>query len=351
MGSPAGGEHHTHADGSSNPHHSRPGTLAAFVGPMSIRALLSASDGSDREVDLRQKPVDRVRDDELLWVDINGDDSDDLRVLRDALGLDEMVVEALTADLRLPDASVLDGAHQLTLLWLDDEGIDEPIPLQVVAGDGWVITRHGKSLDRLDRQREKITDQREIGSLRPAEFVVAILYWHLDGFFEVAEHLERAVERLDEQALGTDRDLLGRLVAMRQRIARARRIASLHTDVYAEIARPDFLSHLDDADSLLLSRAMERLERAIGAIANGREMLIGTFDVHMTRTAQRTNDIVRVLTWTSVILLPAVVVAGIMGMNFQVPLFDRPELFYVVIGLMLAMAVATLAIARWRNWL
>jgi Mg2+ and Co2+ transporter CorA len=96
---------------------------------------------------------------------------------------------------------------------------------------------------------------------------------------------------------------------------------------------------------------MERLERAIGAIANGREMLIGTFDVHMTRTAQRTNDIVRVLTWTSVILLPAVVVAGIMGMNFQVPLFDRPELFYVVIGLMLAMAVATLAVARWRHWL
>ncbi len=318
---------------------------------MSIRALLSSADGSDREVDLRHKPVDRIRDDELLWVDVSGEDPDDPGILRDALGLEESVAEALATELRGPGASVMDGAHQLTLLWLDDEGIDEPVLIQVVAGDGWVITRHSGSLERLDRQREKITDQREIGSLRPVEFVAAILDWHLDGFFEVAEHLERAVERLDEQALGTDRDLLGRLVAMRQRIARARRIASLHTDVYAEIARPDFLPHLDDADNLLLSRAMERLERAIGAIANGREMLIGTFDVHMTRTAQRTNDIVRVLTWTSVILLPAVVVAGIMGMNFEVPLFDRPELFYVVIGLMVAMAVATLAVARWRHWL
>ena len=318
---------------------------------MSIRALLSAADGSDREVDLREKPVDRIPDDELLWIDVSGDEEGDLRILRDALGLDETVVEALAADLRLPDASVLDGAHQLTLLWLDDEGIDEPVPIQVVAGDGWVITRHGRSLDRLDRQREKITDQREIGSLRPVEFVAAILDWHLDGFFEVAEHLERAVERLDEQALGTDRDLLGRLVAMRQRIARARRIASLHTDVYAEIARPDFLPHLEDADNLLLSRATERLERAIAAIANGREMLIGTFDVHMTRTAQRTNDIVRVLTWTSVILLPAVVVAGIMGMNFQVEIFEQTQLFWVVIGFMIATAVVTLLIARWRGWL
>ena len=69
-------------------------------------------------------------------------------------------------------------------------------------------------------------------------------------------------------------------------------------------------------------------------------MLIGTFDVHMTRTAQRTNDIVRVLTWTSVILLPAVVLAGIMGMNFKVPLFDQTR---AVLGRhrssMLAMAV------------
>jgi magnesium transporter len=318
---------------------------------MSIRALLSAADGSDREVDLRHQPVDRLHDDELLWVDVSGDDPDAPGILRDALGLDETVTEALATELQGPDASVLDRAHQLTLLWLDDEGIDEPALIQVVAGDGWVITRHVESLDRLDRQREKITDQREIGSLRPVEFVVAILGWHLDGFFEVAEHLEREVERLDEQALGTERDLLGRLVAMRHRIARARRIASLHIGVYSEIARPDFLPHLEDADNVLLTQARERLERAIAAIANGREMLIGTFDVHMTRTAQRTNDIVRVLTWTSVILLPAVVVAGIMGMNFQVPLFDQPELFYVVIGLMLAMAVATLVVARWRHWL
>ncbi len=80
-------------------------------------------------------------------------------------------------------------------------------------------------------------------------------------------------------------------------------------------------------------------------------MLIGTFDVHMTRTAQRTNDIVRVLTWASVILLPAVVVAGIMGMNFKVGIFDNPTFFWVVIGLMVIMAATTLLVARWRRWL
>jgi Mg2+ and Co2+ transporter CorA len=318
---------------------------------MSIRALLSAADGSDREVDLRNETMERIRDHELLWVDITGEEDGDLQIVRDALKVDEHVAEALADELQGPDASVLDGVAQLTLVWLDGDDTDEPIPIQVVAGDGWVITRHPKPLERLDQQREKITDQREIGLLRPVEFVVAILGWHLDGFFKVAEHLERSVDQLDERALSTDRDLLGRLVSMRRRIARARRIAALHTDVYAEIARPDFMPRLEDADNALLAQATERLERAIGAIANVREMLIGTFDVHMTRTAQRTNDIMRVLTWTSVILLPAAVVAGIMGMNFQVWLFERAELFWVVIGFMVTTAVVTLLIARWRGWL
>jgi len=59
----------------------------------------------------------------------------------------------------------------------------------------------------------------------------------------------------------------------------------------------------------------------------------------------------RLLTLASVILLPSVVLAGIMGMNFKVGLFDEPNLFWVVIGIMGAMAVAALGIARWRCWL
>ena len=318
---------------------------------MSIRALLSAADGSDREPDLRDTPISSLRDDELLWVDVTGHDDEDVRILRDAMGIDDEVASALSATLRAPGASVMSNAAQLVLLWVDDEGLDEPVPIQVIAGDEWVITRHAETLPRLDAHREKIKDQRAIGSLTPVEFVAAILDWHVDGFFAVAEHLERAVDQLDEAALSTDRDLLGRLVAMRKVIARARRIAAAHTDVYSEVNRPDFLPELEDRDNALLARAAARLDRAIVAIANVREQLIGTFDVHMTRTAQRTNDIMRVLTWTSVILLPAAVVAGVMGMNFKVGLFDVPELFWVVIGFMITMAVVTLLIALRKGWL
>jgi len=318
---------------------------------MSIEALLSSADGSDRAVDLRDGTVDRIRDDELLWVDVSGDEEEELQIVSDALGLGGDLAEALGGDLgETPDARVLSDGVELTLLWFD-EGDEKPAPMLVLAGSGWVITRHPQALERLDEQREKISDQREIGLLRPVEFVAAILNWHLDAFFRTASAFEREVDRLDTDALASDRDLLDRLVAIRQRIARARRVAAAHSGVYAEIARPDFLPELEDADAALLVQLSERLERATAAIANVREMLIGTFDVYMTRVAQRTNDVMRLLTWVSVLLLPAVVIAGVMGMNFKVGFFDNPGYFFVVIGLMVALAAGTLVVARWRGWL
>ncbi len=80
-------------------------------------------------------------------------------------------------------------------------------------------------------------------------------------------------------------------------------------------------------------------------------MLIGTFDVHMTRTAQRTNDIMRLLTWVSVTLLPAGVLAGVMGMNFQVGLFENTSLFWIIVAAMILFALTTLVVARKRGWL
>jgi Mg2+ and Co2+ transporter CorA len=52
-----------------------------------------------------------------------------------------------------------------------------------------------------------------------------------------------------------------------------------------------------------------------------------------------------------VTLLPATVLAGVMGMNFEVGLFNYAWLYWVVIALMLAIAALVLAAARPREWI
>jgi Mg2+ and Co2+ transporter CorA len=59
----------------------------------------------------------------------------------------------------------------------------------------------------------------------------------------------------------------------------------------------------------------------------------------------------KTLTILNAILLPAVVVAGVMGMNFRVAFFDDPVNFWFVIAAMVMLATGILAFSRWRRWI
>jgi len=318
---------------------------------VTIRALLSRADGSDAEIDLSDVTSRRVKQDELLWVDALDPTEDEAGVVRAALKLTEESANAFASVPSEPTARVLEDGVEVVVLALGDDIGTDPVPLQILIGDGWVITHHEDVIAYLDEHRESVQDQREVGRLTPVEFLASVLDWHVDSFFDAAEGLEREVDELDDAALRTERNLLDRLVAMRRRIARVRRVLAAHNEVAAELARPDFMPESARHGLEALTAVSKRLARAADAVSNAREMLIGTFDVHMTRTAQRTNDTMRILTLASVILLPSVVLAGVMGMNFKVGMFENPNMFWVVIGVMLAMAAATVGIARWRGWL
>jgi Mg2+ and Co2+ transporter CorA len=318
---------------------------------VSIEALHARAGGDDELVDLATWDVSKIPHDELLWVDVIGPDDAELSIVQKALGLGESTMDALRGGADKPDAFVLPDGVQVIVRTPGPELDDDPATLQILMGAEWVVTCHTAPISFLDEHRERVRDEREMGLLTPVQFLAAVLDWEVDAFFRVAEQLEREVDRLDDAALRTEHDLLQRLVRMRRRIARARALLTSHREVFAELRRPDFMPEIEPAEAEMLTAVAQRLDRAAEAVGHAREMLIGTFDVHMTRTAQRTNDIVRVLTWASVILLPASLLAGIMGMNFRLGFFDDPNMFWLVIGFMLVVAATTLGFARVRGWL
>jgi hypothetical protein len=67
---------------------------------------------------------------------------------------------------------------------------------------------------------------------------------------------------------------------------------------------------------------LRRFEATVQEARDARESTVGSFDVLIARTGHRTNDIMKVLTLTSVILLPGALIAGLMGMNFKIGLFE-----------------------------
>jgi magnesium transporter len=92
-------------------------------------------------------------------------------------------------------------------------------------------------------------------------------------------------------------------------------------------------------------------ERIWDMLENYKEVVEALEDTNESVLNHRVNEILRVLTAISVIVLPLTLIASIWGMNVGVPGQGDSEDFYVVIAVMVVILVGMLAYFRRRGWL
>ena len=224
--------------------------------------------------------------------------------------------------------------------------------VDLLAAPNLVVTVHRGRIGALERFEEGLTGDTSLGVLSAADLVSSLVDEVITGYYGLAEAIEQEIDLLDQAALRSrkDHDVLAEIVAIRRRIGVIRRTLTPHRSALAALARPETQA---DAESVgqPWPGLVDRMEGALAAIEALRDTLLGTYDIHMGRTAQRANEVMKALTLLSALLLPALVLGGIMGMNFDVPIFEETGNFYVVVGAMAGFVLALLGFAKWRDWL
>lgn len=318
---------------------------------MTVRARLYDARGQDRDVDIAAG-LPATDDRRLLWIDLDDRDEADLAILEQELGLEPPIVRHLATVanhariLRFPERIVV----TLSALDRSDETIARK-ELDVLVGRNVVVTVHDGPLAAIDEITDQLSDEEGLGALDAGAFMTALVDAVLAVYFREIDEIERRIDALDQVALrawGRD-DFLSTVVALRRRIAIVRRSLTPNREALTPIVRPDFEVHDDLVQGW--PGTIDRLERAISAVEQARELLVGSLDIYLGRAAQRSNDVMKVLTLVSAIALPAVILAGVMGMNFHLGFFDEPDNFYIVVGAMATLAISVVLLARWRHWI
>lgn len=302
--------------------------------------------------------ADSVGERQLLWIDLDNRSHDELEAAAGAVGIDARLLERLAKD--PPRADLTQYADHLHLVLQAMEPPKGPErsgrspvrrALDVVAGHDWVVTVHDGPSDALVHLDAVTEGETRFGAMDAAGLMAAIADEVMAGYFSLVEAIEREIDELDERALRSRprNDILANIVELRRRIGLIRRTLAPHRIAFAALARPEMELHEE------LGRPWpgltDRLDRAVEAVENLRELLLGTFDIHMGRAAQDANEVMKVLTLLSAVLLPSVVLAGVMGMNFKLPLFDDADNFWVVVATMAIFAIVIVVAARWRRWI
>lgn len=321
----------------------------------SVRIRLFDADRTDRQLSLDEALKVRPSARQLLWIDVEGEmEAGDRRAVAERFDLDTATERALATSVGGPSLQ-LHGKHFHLRV------AAEPSPerrnaqawLDMVAGPNVVISQHDGELAFLAEMNARIAADASIGELDSAEFVASVLDAIVTTYHGAIDALEDELDVIDSRALAgrESSDQFAQLVTIRRRLARLRQLLASHRELFDALGRPDFARGIESADPDVFLPVASRFEGAILSLESTRDVVIGSFDILMTRTAQRTNDVMRVLTLATVLALPATITAGLLGMNVIVPVpNDDPTSFWLIAGVVILIEVAVIAVARWRRW-
>lgn len=318
-----------------------------------MSAILFDRERVDHLEDLPDR-LERLNGSKLLWVDIDRRSAESAAEVAHAFELDDTTRERLASSTGRAVFSDYGRYIHVTTYSPCEEEDEDLIALECVVGENWVVTAHDRPVAVLQEFAQRVSGSGDTGVLDGPAFLATLLEWVLGAYSEAFERLEERLENFDVQAMRgrgrAERDI-ERLVAERREVGVLRRALAAHRSALTALTHPELEALGSDASGERFQSLLRRFEATVQEARDARESIVGSFDVLIARTGHRTNDIMKLLTLTSVILLPGAVIAGVMGMNFKLEIFESTWLFYVVLAVMMAVALVTVGVAKLRDWI
>ena len=318
------------------------------------RAWLFNADGQDKRIDPATLRLSDLSPRQLAWIDVLADDSDALKPLLAQLDLSSLPLQDLSA----PEDAPLRTWQEWFVV-----GARAPMPKPdasgpwlLLVGPNAVLTLHRAPLQFLDELFDHDDPDSQLGVLSADSFAASLLDRMLTGYFDAIDAFEDQVDELEVEILQPrlHGSKLPELRRLRRTVSMLRRQLTSHRDLFDALSRPDFRPRAADepaADNGHFAAVSGRYERAVDAIENARDLLIGAFELLAARQSQRTNESMHVLTFATVLLGSLAVIAGVLGMNFDAALFDTGSRgLWATIGAMVAIVIVAVLVARARGW-
>lgn len=182
-----------------------------------------------------------------------------------------------------------------------------------------------------------------------------LLYHVLDDLFDycfpILDKIGHKLDSIeDEMFEGRSEEIVRDISNVKQEIISYRKIIKPERATLRVLERHT-ARFLPETLELYFDDIVDASERIWDMLDNYKEVVEALESTNESVISHKQNDVLRILTTFSVILLPLTLITGIFGMNVHFPGFDTPGAFWGVIGLMAATGIGLIAFFRHKRWL
>ena len=189
-------------------------------------------------------------------------------------------------------------------------------------------------------------------NLRADQIYYQLVDHVVDSYLPILDRYDDLIDGLEDKALGkASPETLSEIFTAKRNLILLRRVL---------INTRDVAGHLQRTEASLIQRDMwpflrdvyDHVTRNLDTVEMQRDLLTGALDVYLSSVANRTNQVMKILTVLGTIFLPAVVVTGFYGMNVQgLPGASSAHGMAIAVGVIVGSTALLLVMLKHFDWL
>ncbi|MGI8726930.1 MAG: magnesium transporter CorA family protein [Solirubrobacterales bacterium] len=230
--------------------------------------------------------------------------------------------------------------------------------LDMFVGPDFVITIPNQPIQPIDYLFERSRSEEEFRDKLFSRGSGYLMYRAVDDSFDYCFPMLRKIgnklDAIEEDVFteGRSQEIVRDLFEVKQEIINFRKVIRPQRPVLRDLenVKRRFLDPNTELE-IYFDDIVDAHERIWDMLENYKEVVSALEETNESVLDHRGNEILRVLTSISVIVLPLTLIASVWGMNVRVPGEGDSEDFYLVLAGMVVILVAMLVYFRRRGWL
>jgi len=286
------------------------------------------------------------------WIDILDPSASEMEELTTEYHLNQNIVRDCMQPEHLPKYEFVDNVHFLILRFFAHTFDKRVMTIQdltnkiaIFFADHFLITIHKSDAKFLEVLRNKYVVTGKCNST--TQLLAQIVWQSLESYDEPANRLSEQVDFYENQVMlkNSGSDHIEALYLIK-------REASIGLKTLTLMLEPINHIYIKPGEESLLQDVRDQHLKMQTLYSQVLEDVSNLLNLSMSFAAQRTNDVMKVLTVFSVFFLPLTFIAGIYGMNFEfMPELNKKWGYPASVGLMIIVTILIFFWFKRKKWL
>ena len=292
-----------------------------------------------------------------LWVDVvQPTPEEGQQLLAETFHFHPLSVEDALSEIHHPKVEPYDRYLYVILHGIDFQAIEHQfatLDVDFFLAENYLVTVHDGRSRSIQMVKDLCVHHAHILEEGPVALMHRIVDSMVDNYAPELAEIEEQMDELEDQAiLGTGDNLMRPILAIKRDLASLRRVVIPQRDVVGRLARREF-PQISNEMAYRFRDVYDHLVRYADEAVMFQDRVTGILEGYLSAISNRLNQVMKVLTVVSTIVLPMTVLTGLWGMNVALPHFAGSDAaqFWWVVAIMGVITVAMLAVFRWKHWI